>query len=245
MVARQLDAVVARSGVTALAKAVVAYEPVWAIGTGKTATPDQAQAVHAFIRGRIAAADQAVAAALLILYGGSVKAANAAQLFGMPDIDGGLIGGAALVADEFIAICRAAQTAGISERQMQTLVLVIHVIAALGVIGLVLLQHGKGADMGAAFGSGASGSVFGSAGSANFLSRATAVLALYFLPDQHRADLFLDSQNGSGGRDDNPRPHPQKSVPSDVPVPSVPVPSVPARQTAPADSGSKSGEVPK
>jgi triosephosphate isomerase len=111
VVARQLDAVVARSGVKALAKAVVAYEPVWAIGTGKTATPDQAQAVHAFIRGRVAAADQAVAAALLILYGGSVKAANSAQLFGMPDIDGGLIGGAALVADEFIAICRAAQTA--------------------------------------------------------------------------------------------------------------------------------------
>jgi triosephosphate isomerase len=111
VVARQLDAVVARSGVKALAKAVVAYEPVWAIGTGKTATPDQAQAVHAFIRGRVAAADQAVAAALLILYGGSVKAANSAQLFGMPDIDGGLIGGAALVADEFIAICRSAQTA--------------------------------------------------------------------------------------------------------------------------------------
>jgi triosephosphate isomerase len=111
VVARQLDAVVTRSGVKALAKAVVAYEPVWAIGTGKTATPDQAQAVHAFIRGRIAAADQAVAAALLILYGGSVKAANSAQLFGMPDIDGGLIGGAALVADEFIAICRSAQTA--------------------------------------------------------------------------------------------------------------------------------------
>jgi len=111
VVARQLDAVVTRSGAKALAKAVVAYEPVWAIGTGKTATPDQAQAVHAFIRGRIAAADQAVAADLLILYGGSVKAGNSAQLFGMPDIDGGLIGGAALVADEFIAICRSAQTA--------------------------------------------------------------------------------------------------------------------------------------
>lgn len=111
VVARQLDAVVTRSGVKALAKAVIAYEPVWAIGTGKTATPDEAQAVHAFIRGRIAAADQAIAAALLILYGGSVKAANSAQLFGMPDIDGGLIGGASLVADDFIAICRSAQTA--------------------------------------------------------------------------------------------------------------------------------------
>ena len=109
VVARQLDVVVTRSGAGALAKAVVAYEPVWAIGTGKTATPGQAQAVHAFIRGRVAAAEPAVAAALLILYGGSVKAANSAQLFGMPDLDGGLIGGAALVAEEFIAICRSAQ----------------------------------------------------------------------------------------------------------------------------------------
>lgn len=111
IVARQLDAVTSRCGVKALAKAVIAYEPVWAIGTGKTATPAQAQMVHAFIRSRIAAGDAAVALAVLIIYGGSVKAANSAQLFGMPDIDGGLIGGASLVADEFSAICRAAQPA--------------------------------------------------------------------------------------------------------------------------------------
>jgi len=111
IVARQLDAVTSRCGVKALGKAVVAYEPVWAIGTGKTASPEQAQAVHAFIRGRIAAEDAAVASALLIIYGGSVKAANSAQLFGMSDIDGGLIGGASLVADDFSAICRAAQPA--------------------------------------------------------------------------------------------------------------------------------------
>lgn len=111
VVARQLDAVLARSGVAALAGAVVAYEPVWAIGTGKTATPNQAQAVHAFIRARVAARDRAVAEDLPILYGGSVKAGNAAQLFGMPDIDGGLIGGASLNAEEFIAICRCAQPA--------------------------------------------------------------------------------------------------------------------------------------
>ena len=110
-VARQLDAVIARSGGKALAQAVIAYEPVWAIGTGKTATPEQAQTVHAFIRNRLAAKDAAVAEGVLILYGGSVKAANAAQLFGMPDIDGGLIGGASLIADEFAAICRAAQPA--------------------------------------------------------------------------------------------------------------------------------------
>lgn len=109
IVGAQIDAVMAAAGVAALGRAVVAYEPVWAIGTGKTATPEQAQAAHAFIRSRIAAQDAAVAAELKILYGGSVKAANAAQLFAMPDIDGGLIGGAALVAEEFMAICAAAQ----------------------------------------------------------------------------------------------------------------------------------------
>jgi triosephosphate isomerase len=111
VVARQLDAVMKKSGVEAIGKGVVAYEPVWAIGTGKTATPQQAQDVHAFIRGRIAAADGKVADALTILYGGSVKAGNAAQLFAMSDVDGGLIGGASLVADEFVAICRAAHEA--------------------------------------------------------------------------------------------------------------------------------------
>jgi triosephosphate isomerase len=90
-----------------LRNAVVAYEPVWAIGTGKTATSAQAQAVHAFIRQRVASQDGQIASGLCILYGGSVKANNAVELFAMPDIDGGLIGGAALVADEFLAICRA------------------------------------------------------------------------------------------------------------------------------------------
>ncbi len=108
VVGAQLDAVIAAAGVATLGSAVLAYEPVWAIGTGKTATPEQAQSAHAFIRGRVAAHDAAVAAKLMILYGGSVKAANAGQLFAMPDIDGGLIGGAALVAEEFMAICRAA-----------------------------------------------------------------------------------------------------------------------------------------
>ncbi len=109
IVGAQLDAVMAVAGAAVLAKAVVAYEPVWAIGTGKTAAPEQAQAAHAFIRAKIAAQDKAVAAELRILYGGSVKAANAAQLFAMPDIDGGLIGGAALVVEDFMAICRAAE----------------------------------------------------------------------------------------------------------------------------------------
>jgi triosephosphate isomerase len=107
VVGRQLDAVIAKSGVAALGKAVVAYEPVWAIGTGKTATPDQAQAVHAFIRGKVRALDATVADGLIIQYGGSMKPGNAAELLGQPDIDGGLIGGASLNAEEFLAICRA------------------------------------------------------------------------------------------------------------------------------------------
>jgi triosephosphate isomerase len=109
VVGRQLDAVIARSGVASLAKAVVAYEPVWAIGTGKTATPEQAQAVHAFIRGKIASLDKGVADGLVIQYGGSMKASNAAELLSQPDIDGGLIGGASLVVEDFVAICQAAQ----------------------------------------------------------------------------------------------------------------------------------------
>jgi triosephosphate isomerase len=108
VVARQLDAVIGHCGLAGLGKSVVAYEPVWAIGTGKTATPQQAQAVHAFIRGRLAGTDRALADGLQLLYGGSVKAANAAELFAMPDVDGGLIGGASLSAEEFAAICRAA-----------------------------------------------------------------------------------------------------------------------------------------
>lgn len=108
VVARQLDAVIEKCGVAALARAVVAYEPVWAIGTGKTASPEQAQAVHAYIRAKVRALDAVVAEGLIIQYGGSMKAANAVELLGQPDIDGGLIGGAALVAEEFLAICRAA-----------------------------------------------------------------------------------------------------------------------------------------
>ena len=107
VVLRQLDAVIARCGVAALAQAVLAYEPVWAIGTGKTASSAQAQEVHALIRAHVAQADANVAAGLQILYGGSVKPGNAKELFSMPDIDGGLIGGAALVASDFLAICSA------------------------------------------------------------------------------------------------------------------------------------------
>jgi len=109
VIARQLEVVVERVGVPALAAAVVAYEPVWAIGTGQTASPEQAQAVHGFIRAQVAAADPEVAGKLRILYGGSVKPDNAAELFEMADIDGGLIGGASLQAEAFLAICRSAE----------------------------------------------------------------------------------------------------------------------------------------
>lgn len=108
VIAEQLDALLSRGGVTGFDRMVVAYEPVWAIGTGKTATPEQAQEVHALIRQRIAAHDADIAGRLRILYGGSVKPDNAAELFSQTDIDGGLIGGAALDAESFLAICEAA-----------------------------------------------------------------------------------------------------------------------------------------
>ena len=108
VVARQLDAVIERLDHDALARMIVAYEPVWAIGTGRSATPAQANEVHAFLRERVAARDRVVAAGLQILYGGSVKPENAARIFAEPDVDGGLIGGASLDAGQFIDICRAA-----------------------------------------------------------------------------------------------------------------------------------------
>lgn len=105
VVKAQLDAVLQLDGgVSRLANAILAYEPVWAIGTGQTATPEQAQAVHAYLRGLVSEQDASIANSLSILYGGSVKAANASDLFAMPDIDGGLIGGASLDAQQFIEI---------------------------------------------------------------------------------------------------------------------------------------------
>jgi triosephosphate isomerase len=109
VLARQLGAVLELCGAGSLARAVVAYEPVWAIGTGRTATPQQAQAAHAFLRHQVASRDARIAAALRVLYGGSVNAGNANALFAEPDVDGGLIGGASLKADDFLAICAAAQ----------------------------------------------------------------------------------------------------------------------------------------
>lgn len=111
IVARQIDAVVEVAGIAAFADAVIAYEPVWAIGTGRTASPAQVQEVHAFLRGKLSGLDATIAGSVRIVYGGSVKAANAGELFAGSDIDGGLIGGASLMAAEFLAICAAAQAA--------------------------------------------------------------------------------------------------------------------------------------
>jgi triosephosphate isomerase len=109
VVARQLNAVLDVTGPAAFATAVIAYEPVWAIGTGKNATAEQAQEVHAFIRAELAKRDGRIASGIRVLYGGSVKAANAGEIFAMPDVDGGLVGGASLKAEEFLKICAAAR----------------------------------------------------------------------------------------------------------------------------------------
>lgn len=111
VIAGQLDSVIDQVGIEAFDHVEIAYEPVWAIGTGMTATPDQAQKVHAFIRQRIAERNQAVAGKIRILYGGSMKAANARDLLSQADIDGGLIGGASLIASDFLAICQAGDLA--------------------------------------------------------------------------------------------------------------------------------------
>ncbi|MEP7186018.1 MAG: triose-phosphate isomerase [Rhodanobacter sp.] len=108
VIARQLGAILANSGVASFDTAVIAYEPVWAIGTGRTATPEQVQRVHAFIRSQLEKEDVIISRLTRLLYGGSVKAANAAQLFAQADVDGGLIGGASLTASDFLGICAAA-----------------------------------------------------------------------------------------------------------------------------------------
>ena len=108
VIAAQLQAVLRSSGIASFDTAVIAYEPVWAIGTGRTATPEQVQQVHAFIRSQLETEDATLSRLTRLLYGGSVKAANAAELFAQADVDGGLIGGASLTAADFLAICTAA-----------------------------------------------------------------------------------------------------------------------------------------
>lgn len=168
VVRRQLAAVIHVNG-HCISEVVVAYEPVWAIGTGKTATPEQAQQVHAVLRAQLAAASDK-AARIRLLYGGSMNAGNAQRLLAQPDIDGGLVERLAqarrLPANYRCSPIRiSARRYQIrSYRRMNLLVNVIlaaQILTALGMIGLILIQHGKGADMGAAFGGGSSGSLFG------------------------------------------------------------------------------------
>ncbi len=164
-----------------LADCLIAYEPVWAIGTGKVASAQVAQDMHRAIRLQLAEFNQDVASHVGILYGGSVKPDNAVELFAMPDIDGGLVGGASSNPQDFLAICQAQFFIWrYAVELFKTLLIVLQVVSALAVIVLVLLQQGKGADMGAAFGSGSSGSLFGASGSANFLSHTTAIFAALF-----------------------------------------------------------------
>lgn len=109
---RQLNAVIQQVGIKNLAQGILAYEPVWAIGTGKAASPEHAQSILHFLRGYLILKDPEVGENMRILYGGSLKAHNAAELFSMPDIDGGLVGSASLITEEFVEICRAASSAG-------------------------------------------------------------------------------------------------------------------------------------
>lgn len=126
---------------------------------------------------------------------------------------------------------------------METLILVIHVLAALALVGLVLLQHGKGADVGAAFGSGASGSVFGSAGSANFLSRTTAILAVVFFLTSLGLTYFSSQKTESKGV--MARPVQEKSLPAQIPSGAPAAPAAPAKSAPAGDPASKAGDVPK
>ena len=126
---------------------------------------------------------------------------------------------------------------------METLLLVVHVLAALALVGLVLLQHGKGADVGAAFGSGASGSVFGSAGSANFLSRTTAILAVVFFVTSLGLTYFSGRKTESKGV--MTQPVQEKSLPAQIPSGAPAAPAAPAKSAPAADPASKAGDVPK
>jgi preprotein translocase subunit SecG len=126
---------------------------------------------------------------------------------------------------------------------METLLLVIHVLAALALVGLVLLQHGKGADVGAAFGSGASGSVFGSAGSANFLSRTTAILAVVFFVTSLGLTYFSSRKTDHKGVITQPAQ--EKSLPAQIPSGGPTAPVAPAKSAPAADPASKAGDVPK
>ena len=157
---------------------MIAYEPVWAIGTGRTATPEIAQEAHAFVRGCLVKQFGALSKSMRIQYGGSVKPDNVVALMGMPDIDGALVGGASLDPEGF------RPHRALPERrspEMTTFLTILHVIVCIFLIAVVLLQRGKGAEIGAVFGGGGSSTVFGSRGAGNFLSKLTTAAAIVFM----------------------------------------------------------------
>ena len=172
MVRQQIAAVAEVVGIENICLAVIAYEPVWAIGTGETATPQQAQEVHADIRAQLGHQGRFDTVAIWW----QCQANNANALFAQPDIDGGLVGGASLEAQQFLDIAQQLT----EQKVMEQFILVFHFILALALIGLILLQQGKGAEAGASFGAGASQNSFCSAGGWSFFSKLTAMLATAF-----------------------------------------------------------------
>lgn len=187
VIQRQLDAVLPHLvAASPIGQAAIAYEPVWAIGTGHVATTAQAQEAHAALRARLAATSPDLALRTRILYGGSVKPDNSADLLACADVDGALVGGASLEAPSFLAIVRAAANLAHVEAKlpssMQTALSLLHVVACIFLILVVLLQQGRGGGLGSAFGGGAGGQqVFGGRGAGNLLTRLTAAFAIIFM----------------------------------------------------------------
>ena len=165
----------APSSPVSIPRLAVAYEPVWAIGTGRTATPAQAQEAHAFLRGPRRAPRPTPAGGLRILYGGSVKPDNAAEMLAQEDVDGALVGGASLDAETFSAIirCAPALSPGVEESRVYTLLIILYVLVCIFLILVVLLQQGKGADVAAAFGGASSQTAFGPRGTTTLMHKLT------------------------------------------------------------------------
>jgi len=164
-------------GIDNINEIVIAYEPVWAIGTGKNATPAEAEEVHRFIRNIIGDIYGEVCNNTRVLYGGSVTSDNIGELINMEDIDGALVGGASLKSEGFIGIIKKAS----EKKIMLTVIAIIHIVISIALIMIVLLQTGRGSEIGAAFGSGSSQTLFGSSGSSGFMTKLTTIAVVVFM----------------------------------------------------------------